>query len=96
MQLLLWDFTYTLPDSTNNQNYYIKDLPSKPKGKVTVNLSHVPAGKYRMVLFKVGYRQNDAHTGYIDMGRPGQLSRQQVAQLKNQSNGKPFLPEPLM
>ena len=31
MQLLFWDFTYTLPDSTNNQNYYIKDLPSKAK-----------------------------------------------------------------
>ena len=90
MQMLLWDFTYTLPDSTNNQNYYIKDLPSKPKGKVTVNLSKVPAGKYRMELFKVGYRQNDSHTGYIDMGRPGQLSKQQLAQLKDQSIGKPF------
>ncbi|WP_300600797.1 glycoside hydrolase [Niabella sp.] len=90
VQLLLWDYTYTLPDSINNQNYYIKDLPSKPKGKVTINLSHVPAGKYSMELFKVGYRQNDSYTGYVDMGRPGQLSKQQVEQLKNQSSGKPF------
>lgn len=89
LQLLLWDFTYTLPDSTNNQNFYIKDLPAKAKGKVKINLNHVPAGKYTMEIYKVGYRANDAYTGYIDMGRPGQLSRQQVDKLKSQSNGKP-------
>lgn len=89
VQLLLWDYTYTLPDSTNNQNYYIKDLPAKSKGKVTIDLSHVPAGKYKMELFKVGYRQNDSYTGYVDMGRPNQLSKQQVDQLKTQSSGKP-------
>lgn len=88
VQMLLWDFTYTLPDSTNNQNYYIKDLPSKSKCKVSINLSHVPAGKYRMEMYKVGYRENDAYTGYIDMGRPNQLNRQQVAKLKKQSTGK--------
>lgn len=89
VQMLLWDFTYTLPDSTNNQNYYIKDLPSKSKGRATINLSHVPAGKYRMELYKVGYRANDAYTGYIDMGWPDQLNRQQVTALKKQSDGKP-------
>lgn len=89
VQMLLWDFTYTLPDSTNNQNYYIKDLPSKSKGKATINLSHVPTGKYRIEMYKVGYRENDAYTGYIDMGRPGQLNRQQVTALKKQSDGKP-------
>lgn len=90
VQMLLWDFTYTLPDSTNNQNYYIKDLPSKSKGKTTINLSHVPTGKYRIEMYKVGYRENDAYTGYIDMGRPDQLNRQQVTALKKQSNGRPM------
>lgn len=89
VQMLLWDFTYTLPDSTNNQNFYIKDLPAKPKGKVKINLSHMPAGKYSMEIYKVGYRANDAYTSYIDMGRPGQLNRQQVDKLKSQSSGKP-------
>jgi len=88
IQALLWDYTYTLPDSTNNQSYYIKDLPAKSKGKVKVNLSHVPAGKYTLEIYKVGYKVNDAHTGYIDMGRPDQLSRQQVEKLKEQ-NGSP-------
>lgn len=89
LQLLLWDFTYTLPDSTNNQNYYIKDLPAKSKGKVKINLTNIPAGKYTMEVYKVGYRANDAYTSYIDMGRPGRLNRQQVEKLKSLSNGKP-------
>lgn len=91
VQMLLWDFTYTLPDSTNNQNYYIKDLPAKSKGKVTINLSHVPAGKYKIEMYKVGYRANDSYTAYVDMGKPAQLNKQQVVKLKNQSNGMPFL-----
>ena len=89
LQLLLWDFTNTLPDSTNNQNYYIKDLPSKPKGNVTINLSHVPPGKYKMELYKIGYRVNDVYTSYVDMGKPNQLNKQQVEKLKKQNNGSP-------
>ncbi|HLP15292.1 MAG TPA: glycoside hydrolase [Bacteroidota bacterium] len=94
IQLLLWDFTNTHPgDSTHNQKYYIKDLPAKPKGKVQAHLSHVPAGKYTLEIYKVGYRVNDAHTGYIDMGRPTQLTKQQVEKLKKQNDGSPVLTE---
>jgi len=89
VQVLLWDYTYTLPDSVNNQAYYIKDLPAKRKGKVKVNLSHMPAGKYTMEIYKVGYKVNDAYTGYVEMGRPGQLNLQQVKKLKEQ-NGAPL------
>ena len=89
MQMLLWDFAYTLPDSTNNQNYYIKDLPAKSKGKVKLNLSNMPAGKYSMEIYKCGYRVNDAYTSYLDMGKPNQLNKQQVEKIKNQNNGKP-------
>jgi len=88
IQALLWDYTYTLPDSVNNQSYYIKDLPAKSKGKVKINLSHVPAGKYTMEIYKVGYRMNDAYTRYVDMGRPAQLNMQQVEKLKEE-NGSP-------
>ena len=91
VQILLWDYTYTLPDSTNNQNYYNKDDPAKEKGKVKIKVSNVPAGKYTMEIYKVGYRVNDAQTAYIDMGRPGQLNKQQVEKLKKENNGSPIL-----
>ena len=70
VQMLLWDFTNTLPDSINKQNYYTKDLPAKAKGNVTINLSHIPAGKYKIEIYKIGYRLNDVYTSYLDMGSP--------------------------
>ncbi len=93
IQALLWDFTNTLPDSINNQAYYIKDLPSKPKGKVKINLSNIPKGMYTMKIYKVGYRVNDAYTEYVDMGSPKQLNKQQVEALKKQNNGSPIAVE---
>ena len=94
IQVLAFDFTHTHPgDSVNNQKYYIRDLPAKSKGKVKSNLTHVPAGKYTLEIYKVGYRVNDAHTSYTDMGRPNQLSKQQVEELKRQNDGSPVLTE---
>ena len=43
IQVLAWDFTNTLPDSVNNQQYYIRDLPSKSKGKLKIKIENVPA-----------------------------------------------------
>ena len=93
IQLLLWNFTNTLPDSVNNQTYYVKDLPSKSKGKVKVSMSHVPAGMYTLEIYKVGYRVNDAYTQYVDMGKPKQLNKQQVEELKKDNNGSPIATE---
>ena len=89
VQVLVWDYTHTLPDKTNNQQYFIKDLPAKGKGEVTLNLAGLKPGSYSLELSQVGYRKNDAFTGYIDMGSPKQLTREQVAQLKKMATGKP-------
>jgi xylan 1,4-beta-xylosidase len=46
-----------------------------------------------MKIYKVGYRQNDAYTSYLDMGKPLQLNRQQVNKIKSQNNGAPVVTE---
>jgi len=86
-QILLWDFTYTLPDSVNNQDYYIRDLPAKSKGKIKITISDIPAGKYVVEIYKTGYRVNDAYTTYFEMGRPGQLTKEQVQKIKQLNDG---------
>jgi xylan 1,4-beta-xylosidase len=94
IQVLAWDFTITHPgDSVNNQVYYIRDLPSKPKGKLKINLTNVLVGAYALEVYKVGYRCNDAFTSYIDLGKPSQLSKPQVEQLKRQNDGSPIAKE---
>jgi len=94
IQALVWDFTNTHPgDSVNNQAYYIRDLPSKSKGKLKVNVAKLPAGNYALEVYKVGYRSNDAYATYLSMGKPAQLSRQQVEQIKKQNDGSPISKE---
>ena len=90
IQILFWDFTYTLPDSTNNQQFYIRDLPAKSKGKVKINISEIPSGKYDLKIYKIGYRVNDPYTTYYDMGRPNQLTKKQVKEIKRHNDGSPF------
>jgi xylan 1,4-beta-xylosidase len=90
VQVLFWDFTYTLPDSTNNQQYYIRDLPAKSKGKVKINVSKIPAGRYNLEVYKVGYRVNDPYTTYYDMDKPSQLTKEQVKEIKKLNDGSPI------
>jgi xylan 1,4-beta-xylosidase len=90
VQALVWNFTYTHPGGKiNNQDFYNHDQPSSPKDKVTLNLAHLPKGAYTLVVFKVGYRANDAYTAYLDLGAPNQLTKAQVATLKAASTGAP-------
>lgn len=90
IQLLLWDFTNTHPgDSELNQTYYAQDLPAKAKGKITLDLENIPAGNYQLSVYQVGYSKNDPYTQYIKMGKPNQLTKEQVSELKSISNGAP-------
>ena len=94
VQVLLWDFSNTLPkDSVNNQTYYIRDLPAKSKGIIRINLSDIPEGKYQLEIYKVGYKSNDAYATYLAMGGPNQLTKLQVAEIKKQNDGSPVSTE---
>jgi xylan 1,4-beta-xylosidase len=93
VQVLFWDFTYTLPDVTNNQQYYIKDLPSKLKGAVKIEVAGLRKGKYTLEIYKVGYKVNDVYTDYLGMEKPNQLNLQQVNTLKQHNNGTPIATE---
>jgi xylan 1,4-beta-xylosidase len=91
VQALIWDFTNTHPGpKVHNQVFYKRDLPSLPKNKVTLNLSHLRKGKYTVETYKVGYRVNDAYDTYRDLGSPAQLTRAEVAEIKSQNSGAPL------
>jgi len=97
VQLLFWDFTNTHPgDSVNNQQYYNRDLPSKPKGTVKVEVAGLQKGKYTLEIYKVGYKVNDVYTGYLAMNKPHGLSPQQVNTLKQKNNGAPIATEKII
>lgn len=87
---LVYDFT--MPDFEKydtNRSYFIKDRPDCSKGKIQLKLNGIKDGKYILYVYKVGYRHGDVNSTYIDMGRPSQLSLQQIDALKQVSNVKP-------
>lgn len=91
IQALLWDYTLDQPeDSVNNQVFYKRDLPAKAKPAVTLKLNGLSAGKYKVVIYQTGYRVNDAYAAYMEFKSPSQLSRQQVAAIKQKTDGHPL------
>lgn len=94
VQILFWDFTHTLPDEgINNQEYYIKDLPSKSKGSVQIAVDGLKKGKYKLEIYKVGYKVNDVYADYLAMNKPSQLTKQQVESMKANTTGAPIQTE---
>lgn len=95
-QLLLWDFTNTHPgDSVLNQTYYNRDLPSKSKDQVKIDINNIPKGKYELQIYKTGYRVNDPYTLYLDMGSPNRLTIEQAKKLNESSKLNPVNSEKL-
>lgn len=93
IQALVWDFTITQPDSVNNQQYYIRDLPARSKGRLKVSIDKAPAGMYALEVYKTGYRCNDAYSTYLSLGRPVQLNKKEVEQIKDRNDGSPLYKE---
>jgi xylan 1,4-beta-xylosidase len=90
VQALLWDFTVTNPGTVNDQVFYAKDQPAKPKGNVALSITHIPAGSYALRCTLVGYRANDPYDTYLDLGSPSQLTQPQVALIKAKNSGAPY------
>ncbi len=90
VQALLWDFTITQPGTVNDQVFYKEDHPAQAKGEVALHIAHLPAGRYTVRCTRVGYRANDPYATYRDLGSPSQLSRPQVALIKQKNSGVPF------
>jgi len=91
VQALFWDFTITHPGpEVNNQRYYNQILPAADAAPVRLKIANLAPGLYTMRAYKVGYRSNDAYTLYHQIGAPKQLTRAEVALLKEASDGEAF------
>lgn len=90
VQALVWDYSPVVPPKgQTDQSFYKNELPPADKGAVHIELDHVPAGKYRVSTYAIGYKRNDAYTAYLQMGAPSQLTREQVSKLNAASTGEP-------
>ena len=87
VQVLLWNFTNP-STSESNQKYFKRDNPAKDAAPVQVSLQKLPPGLYNFKLFRVGYGANDVYGEFLKLGSPENLSREQLRQLSEKTDGR--------
>jgi len=90
IQVLVWDYSPVVPPKgQTDQSFYRKEQPSVPKGNLSVQIKNLPAKRYQLETYRIGYEQNDAYTAYLHLGAPQQLTREQVKQINRAASGAP-------
>lgn len=86
---VIWDFQ--LPDQKGRSNgtFFSKLVPNAAAAPVKLTLNGLTAGRYRLKIHRTGYKTNDAHSLYIEMGSPADLSAAQLASLQNATRDLP-------
>ena len=90
-QALFWNFSFPNTGKEFDQGYFSKEQPPLDSSGVNLELDTISNGRYWLELYQVGYRKNDLFTAYNDMGKPGNLTRQQETSLRNNTSGAPVL-----
>ena len=90
VQALIWDYSPVVPPKgQTDQVFYKKEQPTTDKGTLALEITGMTNGTYRLDIYRIGYKQNDPYTAYVDMGSPNQLTRAQVSDLNAVSTGAP-------
>jgi xylan 1,4-beta-xylosidase len=89
-QVLVWDWQHR-EQPTSNSVFFGKPVPAIGAPSVQLDLRHLAPGRYRVQVRRTGYQANDAHTAYLQMGSPKDLSPEQLRQLQALTADQPEL-----
>jgi len=89
VQVLAWDFRKPDQGSKSNRPFYTAVQPTRDGTPLTLELKGMKPGSYTMQVYRTGFRANDAHTAYLEMGKPKSLTSAQVAQLQALTRDQP-------
>ena len=94
VQVLFWN--YTAPDTTeSNQRFFKRDIPAKDLGQAQISFAQLPAGNYRLNVYRVGHNVNDVYGDYLKAGSPLNLTREQVRMLAEKNDGRAAVSTPI-
>ena len=89
VQILFWNLSALTDGKVSNQEVFRKIQPATDAASVGIKLAHLAKGNYHAQFFRVGFEKNDAYTGYLKLGAPRELTREQVSQLQASASGAP-------
>ncbi|MFZ6770340.1 GH39 family glycosyl hydrolase [Undibacterium sp. Di26W] len=90
LQVLAWDFHQPVQNKSN-RGFYTTVQPSKAIAPLELDVSGLEPGNYTAYIYRTGFRSNDAHTAYLEMGSPAKLSTTQLQALQDLTTDKPEL-----
>ena len=88
VQVLAWDFQTPKQDKSN-RGYYTTVQPTRASKPVSLELKGFKPGAYAVNIYRTGFKANDAHTAYLEMGLPKTLTAQQLAALNAKTVDRP-------
>jgi xylan 1,4-beta-xylosidase len=89
VQVLAWDFQKPDQGDKSNRPYYTAVRPTRDGTPLALELKGMKPGSYTMQVYRTGFKANDAHTAWLEMGKPKSLTAPQVAQLQALTVDKP-------
>lgn len=78
---VVWDWQQP-EQPVSNRPFFTKPLPATEARPVQLRLTHLAPGSYRLKARRTGFKANDAHTAYLEMGSPASLDAKQLARLQ--------------
>jgi xylan 1,4-beta-xylosidase len=90
VQVLAWDWQQPKQEKSNRP-FYTKVQPTHDAAPLKLDLKGLRPGAYTVSVYRTGFKANDAHTAYLEMGSPKTLSGEQVAKLQALTVDRPEL-----
>jgi xylan 1,4-beta-xylosidase len=69
VQVLFWDYHHPQQDSPNSE-FFARDWPAEATSPAQLAVHNLKPGKNAVNITRVGYRNNDVYTAYLEMNRP--------------------------
>jgi xylan 1,4-beta-xylosidase len=90
VQVLFWNLQLPFAKAPffDDSLFRVNPAPSDA-APVSVRLSHIPNGKYEVLVYRTGYHHNDPFSAWLEMGSPANLTPRQTAALKKVASGAP-------
>ncbi len=87
VQVLLWEYHRPKQDVCNRE-YFTRDLRPKALEPVSLKITGLAPGRYRMRLYQVGYGVNDVYHDFTEAHFTDLPTQEETAKLKKQTSGE--------
>ena len=89
LAIVAWDWQHPDQKGVSNSIFFGRPVPHAAAPTIAMALRNLKPGAYRLELRRTGYKANDAHTAYLEMGSPKQLEAAQLDKLRSLTQDLP-------